>query len=199
MDFSSYDKSWEAFENIFNEKLGIKESWNKIIDFHEALKPATYWSLLKALDVESEQLDIKDWMEQIAENSPVPKSAIALWIGITKLWDEETQTEYYAVYLNGSKKYDAEDIDWAATPSYEPEENYGIVNVLTKVSELISGDKDNNALLDWILPLSYCVFTIDEIIRENQLNSQLFLRGRKQLFVTVGYEEGDSVNISPIV
>lgn len=197
MDYS-YDKAWEAFESIFNAKTGIRESWNKMIDYLESIKPNDYWAELRELDVDGEQEDIKDWMEQIAENSPVPKSAVALWIGITKLWDEETQTEYAAIYLGGAKKYDAEDIDWAADLSYQPEENYGIVQVLTNVGDIISPDTENFDFLDWILPLSYCSFTIDEIIRTKTINAQLFLRGRKQLFVTTGFDEGDFVNLSLI-
>jgi hypothetical protein len=194
----SYDKSWDAFEEIFNAKLGIKESWNKIIDFHEAIKPKSYWSLLRELDVEAEQEDIRDWMEQIVENSPLPKSVVALWVGITQLWDEETQKDYYAIYLTGASTYDAEDIDWAAKPKYEPEENFGIVQVLTQLTQIISDDQTDFSYLDWILPISYVAFSIDEIIRSNSLEKKIFLKGKNLLHVTTGYDEGDFVNLTPI-
>ncbi len=195
----SYDKSWDAFEEILSAKLGIKESWNKIIDFHEAIKPKSYWSALRELDVEAEQDDIRDWMEQIVENSPIPNSTQALWIGITQLHDEETQKDYYAIYLTGSKNYDPEDIDWAVNPTYEPEENYGIVQVLTNLTSIISDDQEDFSYLDWMLPISYIAFSLDEIIRTNSLDKKLFLKKKNILHVTTGYDEGDFINITPIV
>jgi len=191
-----HDKSWDNFETVFNSRLPIKNAWNKIIDFHEQTSPNSYWSSLRNLDVESEQKDIKEWLEQLVTHSPVPNSVVALWLGITKFL--ENSKEVYVIYLIGSDAYNNNDIDWATEPTYEPENKYGILGVLNQIDSIIkTGDKDDYSFLDWILPLAYCALTIDEIIR-TKLEKKLFLKSRNKLFVSTGHDDGDYKELSPI-
>jgi len=194
----SEDKSWEHFESVFNAKLPIKEAWGRIIDFHEQLKPKKYWADLRQLEVEPEQEEIKEWMEDIVALSPIPKNIVALWVGITKIYDEEDKKEFYAIYLSGAKSYDQDYIDWTAKPTYKPDENYGILDVLNHMDEIIRKDKEDYSFLDWILPLAYCALTIDEIIRTKRLNKKHFLQACPKLFVTTGFDDGDFVNLTAI-
>ena len=194
----SHENSWANFEAVFNANLGINEAWNKIIDYHEQLKPQKYWAALRQLELEKEQVEIAQWVEDVVTNSPIPKSVEALWFGITKIWDEENAKEFYAIYLQGADKYDSEDIDWVLESSYEPEENFGIVEGLNQIDELIRDDSDDYAFLDWILPLAYCALTLDEIIRTNKMNRELFLKAKKKMFVTTGFDDGDFVNLTAI-
>ncbi|SDC45382.1 hypothetical protein [Williamwhitmania taraxaci] len=194
----SEDKSWEHFESVFNAKLPVKEAWGKIIDFHEQLKPKKYWDSLRQLEVEPEQEEIKEWMADIVTLSPIPKGIAALWIGITKIYDEEDKKELYAIYLSGAKSYDKDYIDWAVKSTYKPDENFGILDVLNQMDEIIKKDKDDYSFLDWILPLAYCALTLDEIIRTKSMNKQHFLKNNPKLFVTVGFDEGDFVNLTSI-
>ncbi len=196
MDYS-HDKFWKHFETIFNAKLPIKEAWNKIIDYPESIKPKDYWATLRQLNVEQEQEELKAWMEQIVTKEPIYKSTIALWIGITKLWDDESEKEFYAIYLQGSKNYDPKDTEWIDFPNYEPEDNYGLIRNLNLMDEVLKTDKEDYAFLDWILPVAYCALTIDEIIR-TKLDKSIFLTSRKRLFVTTGFDEGDFVNLTDL-
>ncbi|MEI8204902.1 MAG: hypothetical protein WCH34_17915 [Bacteroidota bacterium] len=197
MEFS-HDASWQNFEEIFNAKLPIKEAWKGIIDFHEQQKPKAYWSELRQLNVEAEQAGFIGWIEQIVSASPVSKRTLALWIGITKLFDEENEREYYAIYLQGSDKYDNKSIEWAELPTYEPEHNYGLVEVLSQMDQLLRNDEEDYTFLDWMLPLAYIALTFDEIIRTKRLNKNLFLQGKNKLYVSTGFEEGDYVNLTAI-
>jgi hypothetical protein len=193
----SHEKSWDCFEAILNEKLSIKDSWNKLIDYHEQIKPKDFWSSLRQLEVEKEQLDFKEWIEQTLKKSPIPKKVIALWIGITKLWDDKKEKEFYVVYIQGSNSYDVEDIDWATEPTFEPKNKYGIVSVLNQMDEIINTDADYS-ILDWIMPIAYCSFTIDELIRTNKLDKKLFLKWTNKMFVTTGFDDGDYMNLTSI-
>ena len=197
MDYS-HEKFWKHFEEIFNAKLPLKEAWNKVIDYPESVKPKDYWTPLRALNIEQEQLEVKAWMEQIVTADPIPKGTIALWVGITKLWDDENEKEFYAIYLQGSKKYDVKDTEWIEFPNYEPENNHGIIRNLNIMDEFLKTDKEDYAFLDWILPVAYCALMIDDINR-TKLDKTLFLGSRKRLFVTTGFDEGDFVNLSDII
>ena len=196
MDYS-HEESWECFETIFNEKLSIKNSWNKLIDYHAQIKHKDFWDSLRQLDVELEQHDFKQWIEQTINNSPIPKKVIALWIGITKLWDEEKEKEFYVAYIQGGNSYDEKDIDWATQPTYDPKNKYGIVGILNQMNEIINSDEDYS-FLDWIMPIAYCSFTIDELIRTNKLDKRLFLKWTDRMFVTTGFDDGDYMNLTTI-
>ena len=189
-----HDKSWEIFETVFDLKLPINESWNRIIDFHEQISSKSYWTKLRQLDFLEEQNNIKEWLESIVTNSPIPDNIVALWIGITKIIDNNK--EVYVIYLVGSDSYNKDDIDWATDATYEPENRYGILEVLNKIDKTIKKD-ENYSFLDWILPISYCAFTIDEIIR-TKLNRKLFLKSKSKLFVTTGHDSGDYKELTPI-
>lgn len=194
----SHEKFWKNFETVFNSKLPIKQAWNKIIDYPESVKPKEYWSTIREFNVEQEQLEIKDWMEQIVSNTPILNTTIALWIGITKLLDDETEKEFYAIYLQGSKKYDVRDTEWIEFPNYEPENNYGLIRILNQMDEILKSDKEDYAFLDWVLPVAYLALSIDEIIR-TKLDKTNFLKSRNKLFVTTGFDEGDFVNLTDII
>jgi len=192
-----HDKAWDNFEQILNLKLPIKEAWNKLIDFYEKEFPQNFWPKIRELDVVYEQSDINEWLEQILNNSPLPPVVKALWIGIAKVFYEEK--EIYAIYLTGSDNYDQENIDWTIEPVYDPENKYGIIELLSQIDSIISeSDSDTYTFLDWILPLAYCSLTIDEIIR-TKLNRALFLNLNQQIFVTTGYGNGDFKALTTIV
>ncbi|MBC8053191.1 MAG: hypothetical protein H7Y13_09005 [Sphingobacteriaceae bacterium] len=192
----AHNKSWEHFETVFNSKLPIKEAWDKIIDFHEKTVPTCYWTQLRELDVETEQQEIKEWFEQLVANDPLPQKVISIWIGIVKLLDDN-DNKVNAIYLTGADSYDKDDIEWATEPTYEPENKYGVLDILNQIENIIKEDPKNYSFLDWILPLAYCSLTIDEIVRR-KLDPSIFLKSQKKLFVTTGHDSGDYMNLSPI-
>lgn len=191
-----HDSSWENLEEVFKAQLPIKDSWNRIIDFHEQTVARDYWIELRQLDVTAEQEEIKDWLEKLIDDNPLPEQIIALWIGIAKLMDGD-DNEIYAIYLTGAESYDQEDIEWATESTYEPEDKYGVLDILNQIDAIIKKDSENYSFLDWILPLAYCALTLDEIIR-TKLNSNIFLQFQERLFVTTGHDSGDFLNLSRI-
>jgi hypothetical protein len=195
MDFQ-HDKSWDNLQTVLNSKMNITGAWNKFIDFHEHTKPKPYWTSLRQLDLETEQTEIKDWLEHLVKTSPLPQSVIALWIGIIKTLSENEE-EIPTIYLVGSDTYDKDDIDWACDPTYMPDNRYVCPGVLIKIDGIIKNDEENYEFLDWLLPLAYCSLTLDEITRE-KLNKKLFLTSKKKLFVATGHDSGDYLDIATI-
>ncbi len=194
MEFQ-HDKSWETLKSIYELKLTAKEAWIKFIEFHEQTNPKTYWTNLKNLDIETEQIEIKEWVEQLIENNPLPKATVALWIGLLKL--EDNEMEVPTIYIVGADIYDAEDIEWACAPTYLPENRYGQPALLKELDEIAKTDEDNYEFLDWILPLAYLTFTIDEIIR-TKIDKTLFLKYHSRIHLAVGHDSGDYMDLSSI-
>ena len=141
MEFQ-HDKSWETLKSIYELKLSAKEAWNKFIEFHEQTNPKTYWKNLKNIDIETEQNEIKEWIEELIENNPLPKATVALWIGLLKL--EDNEMEVPTIYLVGADTYDAEDIEWACEPTYLPENRYGQPALLKEIDEISKTDEEDN-------------------------------------------------------
>ena len=194
---SIHDAAWLNLEETLKENLSTEKAWQKIINFQANLNPKDYWKLIKELDIISEQDEIKEWLEQIVTDTPLPKNVVALWIGIAKLWDSDNDKEFYAIYLTGSDTYNPENADWAVEPSYDPTEKYIIPDALNLIDTILKTDEDNYSFNDWIIPIAYCSLNISNIMN-NKLNTNAFTKFNKSLFVTVGYDDGDFIAIEPI-
>ena len=194
MEFQ-HDKSWDSLTTIMASKLTAKAAWNEFINLHEQIIPKPYWEAFRQLDIDGEQTEITQWLQQLVTNSPIPDSVVALWIGILKL--EDNEKEIPTIYFVGAETYDKDDIDWACEPIYMPENRYAQPGVLKAIDEIAKTDQDNYEFFDWILPLAYCAFTLDEIIR-TKLDKKLFLKSKSKLFTAVGHDSGDFIDLSTI-
>jgi hypothetical protein len=192
----SYEQTWEAFEFLLKLKLPAKEAWNRLIFYLESVRAKEIWQLLRSLEMEAEQENFSNWFESVFSGSPIPASVKALFVGITKVQEEDMPKEMYVIYVIGSDKYDKNNIYWALDPTFEPENNVGLLEIMNQIDDVIQGDTDQQ-FLDWILPLAYCAFMLDEIIR-TKLNKSIFLKNTTKINVTTGFEDGDYANLSPI-
>jgi hypothetical protein len=188
----SHDKSWDFLEKTLSQKLPITESWKRIIEYHSKVKKKKYWTKLSSLNLEKEQTELIGWLQSFQNQFPNPNKIVAFWIGITKLWDEENEKEFYTIYLNGSNTYDKDDMEWACNGGFEPENKYFMSDILNVVNFEIEDDIEDYSFLDWILPLSYCCLTFKEIINE-KLDRSKFLQS---FDMSVGFDDGDYLNIT---
>ena len=192
----SHENSWNYLEELISLKLPIQESWKRIIEFHRDVVHKECWQSLLEFDLIAEQVELKNGLEYFVTDAPIPENIIALWIGI--FLANIDGNEYYAIYLSGSENFDKGNVDWAIDPAYNPENNYGIPEVLNEIRTIIKAkNTDNFDFLDWILPISYCALTIDEIVR-NMIDKSIFLKSKDELSVTLGYDNGDFINLTPI-
>lgn len=194
MDFQ-HEQSWDGLTTILALKTNAKDAWNKFIDFHEQVAPKTYWTSLRQLDIEAEQAEIVSWLQQLVNLSPIPDSIVAFWIGILKFADNDK--EIPTIYFSGADTYDKDDIDWACDPPYFPENRYVQPEVLQQIDDIATTEEENYEFLDWIFPLAYCAFTFDEIFR-TKIDKQTFVKSKNEIFVAVGHDSGDYVDLTPL-
>jgi hypothetical protein len=191
-----YSKSWDKLEEVFSSKLTVNEKWNQIIDFHETLFPNTNWAALRQINITAESNEIKEWLEKLVTEEQFNAETLAFWIGLTRFSDEETEKEFYVVYLIGSKKYGINDIQWATDPCYIPEKRYFSLDFLNKIDNIILEDQDYS-FLDWILPISAGSFVLDDSIK-CKLDLDKFLKYKKKMFVAFGFDDGDYLPLTPL-
>ncbi len=190
-----HSKSWDLFINILALKLPAIEAWNKLLDAHQEYAPRPYWQELKDLEVEAQLESMNDWLNQIVTEEPIPDNVVAFWIGIVKFLDNTI--EIPTIYLVGASSYDRDDIDWACNPTYLPENRYAQPDVLQEIDDIAKTSSEDYELLDWILPLAFCAFVLDEIITKN-LDKRLFLRTHNEVYFAVGHDSGDYVDLSSL-
>jgi hypothetical protein len=193
----SHTESWKFLEEILKKQLPIKESWTNVIDFHENCKKKPYWTQLRQLNVIKEQEEINDWIENIIVRSPLNKNIVALWIGIVKLYDDNTNQEIYTIYLQGSEKFNYQNIEWAVDPMYDPDNKYAVSEVLNQMDLILKKDNADYTFLDWILPLAYCSLTLDEIIRK-RIDKKKINIWNNQIHVVTGHDSGDYIELTMI-
>jgi len=194
MEFQ-HDASWAALTSILESRLTAKESWSRLIDFHEQSVSKEYWQLLRDLDIDAEQKDFVSWFGLLVRENPLPETVMALWIGILKFAGEGK--EIPTIYLAGSEYFDKEDIDWVCEPAYLPVNKYAQPEVLSQIDAIAKTDEDNYGFIDWIFPLAYCAFMIDEIMR-TKLDKGSFLGSVVKLHVAVGHDGGDFIVLSDV-
>ena len=195
MDFQ-HDKSWESLTAILNNKMRAVDAWTEFILVHEKNIPKPYWSQLKQLDIQAKQVHIVDWISNIVTKEPLPASIVAIWIGLFKSPDSN-ENEIPTIYFGGADNYEKDDSDWACDLKYLPKNRYAQPELLQEIDRIAKTDQECYEFLDWILPLSYCAFTFDEIAR-TKLDKNLFLKHRSKLFITVGHDSGDYIDLTPI-
>lgn len=190
-----HEISWEQLTKIFDAHLPVNEAWTKLIEFHEKKAPKTYWDKLKSLDLATEKEVLKDWLQDLVTKSPLPETVSALWVGMFK--HKQDEKEMYVIYLAGADTYSKDDIIWTNTPSYLPENRYAVPSVLNEINDLIEKDKTDYYFLDWILPVAYSAFILDEVIRTS-LDKKLFLKHKAELHFTTGHDSGDYMDLTSI-
>lgn len=197
MEFS-YEGSWTALEEILGKREGIAASWEALIDFHAQIKPAAYWSALRNVDFTEERAEMADWLHELAETYPLPDSVQALWIGIVQFYDEEQRRTIYAYHVLGADAYDPQDAEWATEPSWQPELGHFVPDSLKMLNSALAEAKEDFSFLDWLLPVAASAFVFDNII-QTQLDHSKFRVATTPLPVTIGYDNGDFISLSPIV
>jgi hypothetical protein len=191
MDFE-YDKSWDSLTTVLEFKMTAKDAWMKFLELHEEMVQKSYWTDLKQIDVEAEQVHIVSWVTGMVTKEPIPKNIVALWIGVFK-----NQNEIPTIYFGGADKYNKDDSDWRCDLNYLPKNRYAQPGLLQEIDVISKTDEENYEFLDWILPVAYCAFTFDEIVR-TKLDKNLFLKHKDKLFIAIGHDSGDFVDVTPI-
>ena len=193
----NYEASWDELTKVLQAHSSVSEAWINFLNSLEKQAKKKYWQSLRALDITTEQEELKDWIEGMFTNFPIPADTKALWIGIIKVEGEENQ-EMPAIYLIGSNEYDTDDIDWAANATYLPDNRYVCPGILTEIDDIIRVDKKDYQFLDWILPVAYCALTLDELFGK-KIDKKIALQHHSILHIAVGHDSGDYLEISPLV
>jgi hypothetical protein len=188
------EQSWDDFEQIVSEQLPATLAWSKMIDLLEAVKPKPFWPALRKIDIEAGRNAVKEWVEQTFIEDGISDDTHCFWVGIAEYVDKN-DTKLYGLSIIGYDVEDPDDLD-GDEPTFSPEENLIILDDLVDIEQAVDHD-DDYAFLDWLLPIAYSAFVLDDLIRTD-LDKQNILRFNDSIAMAVGYNGGDYMKLSPI-
>lgn len=146
----------------------------------------TYWPKFGEINIEEDLENFANWLTALFTENPTSENIVALWIGLVKFTGSDN-SEIPTVYVGGADNYDKDNSDWACDLAYLPNKRYAQPGSLKKIDVIAKTDNAHYSFLDWILPLAYCSFVIDEVIK-TRLDRQLLAGNSNKLFIAIGYD-----------
>lgn len=194
MTMDTFDKVWNKFESLIEEKKSCSICMKKLIEILKSEMSKKTYEKLTSIDFQTEVNLVKKHIISELKNKPLAKSIKGIWFGIAKYSDENKNLEYYAFYLAGSKKFDVENTEWATTFEYETNSGIFLLEAMNEVDLIIKKDSKFCELGDWIIPISYFSFIINECFMNNEFKKS-FLINKEEVGVAIGYDDGDYINL----
>lgn len=191
---NTLDKAWSKLESLIEEKKSCSICMTELIEILESEMSKKTYEKLISLDFQTEVNLVREHIISELKNKPLTESIKGIWFGITKYSDENKNLEYYAFYLAGSKNYDVENNEWATTFDYETNSGVFLLKAMNEVDLIIKKDSLFCELGDWIMPISYFSFIINECFMNNEFRGH-FLNKQSEVGIAIGYDNGDYVNL----
>lgn len=191
-------KFWEFYNNSLGQNNSLNNNWLQILDELSKDFPAELLNKFKTYDLEKERESVFDWLNETINKEPFDKNICSFWFGLEKFTTQDKpDDEFYCFYLVGCEEYDKDDIEWATDPVYLPENRYYSSSQFNEIYETIKKDEESFEILDWILPVAYFTYVLNDLIKSKWLNP-LFLTHKKKIHISSGHDSGDYVNLSNI-
>lgn len=159
-----------------------------VIDWCESRHPHPSWTVLRALDIESELVRCRKWFIELLDAEPPPAGITGFYFGIFDVAEEDAiRTELYAA--GGQHEED----DWVCRlrRGWWPEGRYANSRYLAQVYAIAhsEGGLENEA--DYPLGLAFALVVAREL-------AALLVPQTGERWVAAGFDEGDILELGKI-
>ena len=189
-----YDKAWDKFEFLIEEKKSCSTCMKELIEFLKPEMDKKTYDKLGIIDYQTEVSLVREHIISELKQKPLPENIKGIWFAISKYFDENKNIEYYVFYLTGSTKYDLNNNEWSTEFAYETESGIFLLEAMNEIDSIIRKDLKFCQLGDWIIPISYYSFIINECFMNNEFKKS-FLLDKDEVGIAIGYDEGDYINL----
>lgn len=200
LDTLSSDALFDYLEALLAADQSAEMRWAQLIDYLQEKAPQPYWEQLRELDIPLALAGIERAFHEIEAGAVLEPEIVAIWVGLLQFLGDDEESELYALYSQPTKGYNADDLEWACEVDDQPK-GYITLPILDEAIGIIKEAQANDAnarmLLDWLLPLAFAGFILDELSRDGRLPFRP-TNAAGQLYLTVGHDSGDGVNLTPI-
>ena len=184
-------KAVALIEKLLRRKALPADGIKELAEFAERRRPHTAWKKLRRLDYAEDVGFLEKWLKDLLRTEPPGSKINGLYFG---LYEAE---KAYVLYACGSDHYDPSDGDWACDPAWWPDSRIAWSPALIKMHAILKRmPYDARLLGEYCYWFGYAALAVAHLCRT--IDSRLLLGKLKSRAVTVGFDDGDFVNLPPL-
>jgi hypothetical protein len=185
---------------LLEARQSATTNWHQLIDYLQSEAPRPYWDALRLVDIQQEQKNIEAGFCELEAETSLDGHVVAIWVGLLQFLGDDEESELYALYSQPTNTYSSTDLEWACQVEDRPK-GYVYLPRLDEVIGIVKAGEANDSdvvmTLEWLLPLAFASIILDELSRDGRLPFKP-TNEAGQLYLTVGHDSGDGVNLTPI-
>jgi hypothetical protein len=176
---------------LFTSRAEVAGSMIEILDFCSSKYPLTSLSQAYKFPYRKETEDLQEWALHVLTREPPPDSIKAYYFGLFERVGKENDKRVVQprMYISGSEHFDAENSDWACSPTYFPTGRYVVSEVLTGLERIAKDSEKHYIELSYLLQISFAGLAVSHIM--HALSADFTLGGRSRRELAVGFDSGD--------
>lgn len=134
-----------------------------LIDYCAEQEPWHGWNVLRRLEFDSDQLNLKQWLEELLTHELPPDHLKAFWFGLFNPVINGKST--CGLYAAGTEAFDHkdEDFEWTCNPAWLPDGRYAKSKILDAIYQRVNKAKDAVSRYGYVLCLGYAGLVVNQL------------------------------------
>lgn len=176
---------------VLSTPIAVDDGMSLLIDYCAEHEPWQGWDVLRKLEFESDQLNLKRWLEDLLTQEPPPDDVNAFWFGLFNPVIKGKST--CGLYAAGTKTFDREDEDfeWACDPAWLPDGRYAKSQILNDIYQRVNKAKDSVSSYQYVLCLGYAGLVLNQLATTLPLSTWLGKESSRAL--AIGFDSGAGI------
>jgi hypothetical protein len=176
---------------VLSSKVDVDDGMSLLIDYCAEQEPWRGWNVLRKLEFDSDQLNLKRWLDELLTQEPPPDYVKAFWFGLFNLVIHGKST--CGLYAAGTKTFDRkdEDFEWACNPVWFPDGRYAKSRILDAIYQRVNKAKDAVSSYQYVLCLGYAGLVLNQLATTLPLSKWLGEKSSRAL--AIGFDAGTGI------
>jgi hypothetical protein len=185
-------RTFAILQDQLDAGADVAPAMKVLLDAASEERPHEDWQRLRDLAYPSGATFIREWLNRVTAEDPLPSKADGLWFGLfTPVYDDgEARAD---AYVRGCK-FDPVDPDWACTALWKPHGTYAHCDLLREVHRIAYGTPEGLGVdAEYPSVLGFTALSVAAWARSSAAAGAALARPRRQL--VVGFDEGDMIHV----
>ena len=176
---------------VLSSSVGVDDGMSLLIDYCAEQEPWRGWNVLRKLEFDSDQLNLKRWLDELLTQEPPPDYVKAFWFGLFNPVIHGKST--CGLYVAGTKTFDRkdEDFEWACNPAWFPDGRYAKSRILDAIYQRVNKATDPVSSYQYVLCLGYAGLVLNQLATTLPLSKWLVKKSARAL--AIGFDSGAGI------
>jgi hypothetical protein len=176
---------------VLSSEVDVDDGMSLLIDYCAEQEPWRGWNVLCKLEFDSDQLNLKQWLDELLTQEPPPDYVKAFWFGLFNPVINGKST--CGLYAAGMKTFDRkdEDFEWACNPAWFPDGRYAKSKILDTIYQRVNKAKEPVSSYQYVLCLGYAGLVLNQLATTLPLSQWLGKKSSRSL--AIGYDAGGGI------